>query len=1111
MKTTSLLIAIFCLPIFTTTPCSAGHQGTDDQPKPIENVDAVPDLQDLAGVKPEDETKELYVVLQAGVDPQDFARENGLVLVQSSPALTGRNSHVFAVDNPVEAKAKVPELSLKASVKEACLNQIVFAVTHDEPNDPYFEPNFWGGQWTLEANVSDIEIDSSVLGAWSQGYKGRVNIGVVDHGVELSHPDLRSNDSFFGHFDFLSNDSDPNPVFTNENHGTSVAGICSAGGDNGIGISGVAPDSLFAAYRPGITVLSTNGDPIPISRGTTQNFVDAIVAGNTTILVKNHSWGISAPFTNNDILAFRNAFSEPNNQIHVVSAGNSRYRFINGELFGDTNQDSGKSLICNSGSNIVVSAIGHDGKFADYSSFGSVVMCGAPSGGGPGRFRVTTTDRTGAAGYNDGASTSNYSGVSGVPNPENYTAGFSGTSAAAPLVSGMIALAKDANSLFGRHNIGHLIVRSCEMVDPSDATSTSDGGWRANGAGFFFNQNYGFGNLNAAKLVSEAQKYAGTRGSGSLSNVESISVNRTIPDGGTLTQFFTFPAGRIGDVTQMQFRLGVTHARRGDLAAYVTSPSGFRSRLFQADNRDNGADINFQFPLRMVSFWGEEYEGLWRLELMDTRPGVTGTLDILSASTHLSELIEIDRPDNDDLETAFEINSLQSATGSNTNATTEPFESDVKGQLIDDGAARRSVWWTGTATVNGFLDVNTFGSSFDTVLHVYRVDGNGIENLTLLDFNDDSGGLASEVRVPVVAGDEIAIRVSGFVRESFISSKNTNATGSIVINADGIGPRVAIAGDDLTLRGTNEDNEILVTEAGGMTLVQIDGVNTMYPGTYSVTVLGFDGNDTITSDVPGILINGMAGDDDILFYGSGTSVLVGSDGNDVIRGGFGADEISGGAGDDFLIGRAGNDTITGGLGNDDIRGISGRNVLFGNAGNDKIFGGTGPDEIDGGIGDDDLRGAAGADLIRGGDGINFIDGGVAGDTIIGGNENDNILGGPGNDIISALGGNDTIDGGAGSDEINGGVGDDTITGGLGLDQLVGGPGNDTITGNESSDFLSGGIGNDVLDGGTGPDELQGGPGNDTLTGGPGFDALHGGTGVDTATDEGEAGESGIEN
>ena len=114
MKTTSLLIAIFCLPIFTTTPCSAGHQGTNDQPKPIENVDAVPDLQDLAGVKPEDETKELYVVLQAGVDPQDFARENGLVLVQSSPALTGRNSHVFAVDNPVEAKAKVPELSLKA-------------------------------------------------------------------------------------------------------------------------------------------------------------------------------------------------------------------------------------------------------------------------------------------------------------------------------------------------------------------------------------------------------------------------------------------------------------------------------------------------------------------------------------------------------------------------------------------------------------------------------------------------------------------------------------------------------------------------------------------------------------------------------------------------------------------------------------------------------------------------------------------------------------------------------------------------------------------------------------------------------------------------------------
>ena len=1092
MKTQHLLVVIFFLSSFNASNSYAGPQGDDgDQVRMNKPVPA-----------PQAETKELYIVLEPGVDPQQFAAANGLVLVKSSPAMAGRNSHVFAAQNAEVARAKLPALTARASVMGAHLNELeTDAVVFEEPNDPYFAHNDFGGQWTMADGIpGPFGEDSSLLGAWSQGYRGNgIVIGVMDHGVETLHPDLLLRHFPALSFDYLDNDSNPNPMFANENHGTAVTGICSATADNGIGVSGAAPHSEFASIRPGLRVDDDNGNAIPASLGTTQSFVDSIVHGGSSIDVKNHSWGTSAPFSANT--AYRNAFAEPNGQIHVVAAGNARSR-------GPT-QDAGKTITNTSAHNIVVGALGADGDFASYSSFGSVLMCctGSQRSASFG-YAVTTTDRTGAAGYNDGSNSGDYSSADGLPNPADYTAGFNGTSASAPLAAGIIALAVEANPFFDRFNLGHLIVRSCDMVDPDDNTVASDGGWRTNGAGFPYNQNYGFGKLNAAKLVSVAQKYAaGTRGSGTTSATTPIppgsghSLN--IADGTSrLVMPFNFPAGRIGKVTDLTLHVDVTHPRRGDLEFIIRSPSGFQSRLFSADADDTDANISSAFPLRTVAFWGEEYEGQWYLFLYDRVAGQAGALNSLTVDTHLSELIEVDLPDNDDIADAYELTDLEFSTdsGHNRRATSEPFESGITSSI-----GRRGVWWRGTATTSGILEVNTFGSDFDTQLQVYRANSYDVQDLELLAHNDDSGGgRQSQVMVPVVTGDQIAIRVSGY----------DNATGNIEVQASGLlGPRFIVNGSELVVVGNGSDNDIHVSPSGFFdTFVRVDAVEHTFPNITDVSVLGHGGNDTITSNFPGARLNGMDGDDDILFFGNGTtSVLIGGNGNDIIRGGSGPDEIYGSAGNDELIGRAGNDLLFGGPGIDVIRGISGRNTIFGNAGDDEIFGGTGSDEIDGGIGNDTVFGGAGADVIRGGDGLNILDGGVAGDTIIGGTSRDVIFGGAGNDSIFGLDGNDRLEGGAGSDEIIGGFGNDLIRGGLGLDQLFGSSGHDTIFGDESSDFISGGIGHDVLDGGSGPDEIQGDSGNDQLTGGDGFDALHGGSGTDTATDTGEAAETGIEN
>ena len=87
-----------------------------------------------------------------------------------------------------------------------------------------------------------------------------VVIGLVDSGVDLDHLDLADN-ILPGGWDFGDGDDDPNDRF---DHGTKVAGVIAAIQNNGIGISGCAPEA---------TIL-----PVKISQGSTGSFTDETVA-----------------------------------------------------------------------------------------------------------------------------------------------------------------------------------------------------------------------------------------------------------------------------------------------------------------------------------------------------------------------------------------------------------------------------------------------------------------------------------------------------------------------------------------------------------------------------------------------------------------------------------------------------------------------------------------------------------------------------------------------------------------------------------------------------------------------------------------------------------------
>lgn len=85
-----------------------------------------------------------------------------------------------------------------------------------------------------------------------------------------------------------------------------------------------------------------------------------------------------------------------------------------------------------------------------------------------------------------------------------------------------------------------------------------------------------------------------------------------------------------------------------------------------------------------------------------------------------------------------------------------------------------------------------------------------------------------------------------------------------------------------------------------------------------------------------------------------------------------------------------------------------------------------------------------------------LNGSSGNDVLNAGGGNDVIFGGAGNDLLSGFAGADRLDGGAGSDSLNGGLGNDTLIGGAGRDELTGGTGADAFLFLTAADSAVGG-------------------------------------------------------
>jgi subtilisin-like proprotein convertase family protein len=232
------------------------------------------------------------------------------------------------------------------------------------------------------------------------------------------------------------------------------------------------------------------------------------------VQVQNHSWvrpGTRlATMSEAEDLAISNAVYHGRGGLGVVmlrGAGNSRTAGRN--VNEDTYTSDPRA--------ITVGAILSTGRVAPYSTPGAAILVSAPGGEGSGRT-LMTTDRVGTLGYNQ---------INFANDLADYvfgTLGFSGTSAATPLVSGITALMLSANTNLTVRDVQHLLALAAfqpDVIDPNLGT---------NGAGLLVSHNTGFGTVNAGSAVQMALQWPGVRPQTIISNT--VQMTNAIPDAG---------------------------------------------------------------------------------------------------------------------------------------------------------------------------------------------------------------------------------------------------------------------------------------------------------------------------------------------------------------------------------------------------------------------------------------------------------------------------------------------------------------------------------------------------------------------------------------------------
>lgn len=360
------------------------------------------------------------------------------------------------------------------------------------PNVEYAEPNYvvsaamvpadtyFSNQWYLK-RIKALE-------AWNINNKSQnIIIAIVDSGVQISHPDIKSNlwlntseiqnnkkdddkngliDDIYG-WDFVNNTADPspkfNPGFTESGviHGTVIAGIAAASGDNNQGITGVTWQSKIMALK----ALDDQGNG---NMSAVIKSVDYAVAKGANIINLSFVGFNYSRALEEAIIRARQA-----GVIVVAPAGNEQATIHGLNL----NQKPAypACYLDRTGKKLVIGVAATDGidQKTNFSGYGSnCIDIAAP----------------GISFYSTSVYAPNKSSAGKFFN-QYYDGYWSGTSMAVPVVSGVIALIQGTNPNLSSDEVINILLSSSDDINQLNPEYLSQ---------------LGAGRVNAAQAVLEA-------------------------------------------------------------------------------------------------------------------------------------------------------------------------------------------------------------------------------------------------------------------------------------------------------------------------------------------------------------------------------------------------------------------------------------------------------------------------------------------------------------------------------------------------------------------------------------------------------------------------------
>ena len=329
-------------------------------------------------------------------------------------------------------------------------------------------------------------------------YTGKgVNIAIVDDGVQWSHPDLQPNYIAGLSYDYNGHDNDPTPS-RDDGHGTACAGVAAAARNYVCG-RGVA-------YEASIVGIRLIAEP-------TYDYQEAEGLGHKRdkIRIYSSSWGPNddgmnmvgpGPITNS---VLRQGFESGRN-IYVWAGGNGRQN-------GDSSNYDGYA---NSPYTFAIGAVDYYGNQAYYSESGANLLAVAPSSGASGRG-IVTTDLMGLNGYSPGECTNQ----------------FGGTSSAAPLAAGIIALLLEARPDLSNRDVMHIIANHATKIN-----------------NLFHSNEFGFGMLKVPPLIEACKTWQKVKPMGKA----------------------VYGVSNMSFIEQVLVTITMTHTKRGDIEISLVSP-----------------------------------------------------------------------------------------------------------------------------------------------------------------------------------------------------------------------------------------------------------------------------------------------------------------------------------------------------------------------------------------------------------------------------------------------------------------------------------------------------------------------------------------------------------